>query len=194
MLYANHLDADISLERTRAGAERIRSWGSPVLTSFADQLVDHLADTCNREAPLTAGQYRQVVHGDFWDNNVLFAGGDVVAVLDFGFMAERARINDLALPIWFYLLDHPLPPQAEIRLVAAMLDAYDQNNSLPLTTAERLSLPLAIARQPAWMVGRWVLDDDEDLTQIHAREAATEFPTAARILRQLDQWQFELTK
>ena len=53
------------------------------------------------EADLTAGLPRQLVHGDFWDDNVFFRGEDPLFVADFAFMAERARIDDLALTLYY---------------------------------------------------------------------------------------------
>jgi Ser/Thr protein kinase RdoA (MazF antagonist) len=43
---------------------------------------------------------RQLAHGDFWDNNVLFRSGRVVSVTDFDFMGVRPRIDDLALTLY----------------------------------------------------------------------------------------------
>ena len=52
-----------------------------------------------------------------------FADHAVVAVLDFGFMAERARLDDLALPIWFWLLraGKPTPGPEDLDLVVALV-------------------------------------------------------------------------
>lgn len=188
--YANHLDAHLVEERTRAGAEKIMSWRIPELATFADRLPAHITTVLDCGADLRSGHQVQVVHGDFWDNNVLFVNGEVAAVLDFGFMAERPRIDDLALAIWFYLLGRVPSDPAAIDVVVAMVDAYDQATSRPLTTAERLSLPLVLARQPAWMIGRWVLlDEDEARAQAHARRAAREFSVAVEILDRLQDWQ-----
>ena len=188
--YANHLEAHLAEERTRAGTGRIKSWRLPELDMFADCLPAHITSVLDQEAEFRYDQHRQVVHGDFWDNNVLFVDGEVAAVLDFGFMAERARIDDLALPIWFYLLDQAPSDPAVIDVVAAMVGAYDHSTCSPLTAAERLSLPLVLARQPAWMVGRWVLlDENEERAQTHARRAAAEFAVAVGILDRLGDWQ-----
>lgn len=97
--YANHLDAHPVDGRTRAGVDKIKSWRLPELATFTDRLPAHITSVLDREADLRFDQYVQVLHGDFWDNNVLFVDGEVAAVLDFGFMAERPRIDDLALPI-----------------------------------------------------------------------------------------------
>jgi hypothetical protein len=57
-----------------------------------------------------------------------------------------------------------------------------------------MSLPLTVARQPAWLVGRWVLfEEDERQAQAHARRAAAEFPTAAHLLDNLVAWQRALS-
>jgi homoserine kinase type II len=193
--YANHLHADEAAERTKHGADRIRTWQDPELSRYADQVVRHIDAVANDEADLAGSQLRQLVHGDFWDNNVLFADGDLMAVIDFDFMADRSRIDDLALPIYFYLLEpgRGLPDDHDRQLIRELVDQYDAGTSLPLSREERLALPLAIARQPAWSVGRWVLELDEADARDHARAAADEFAVAASVLSELDRWQHVLS-
>lgn len=55
--------------------------------------------SCSR--PYVGVLPRQLVHGDFWDNNVRFRDLDIVAVLDLDFMEERPRIDDLALTLYY---------------------------------------------------------------------------------------------
>ena len=188
---ANHIGADEAAAVTRAGAARLRRSGDPELARFADDAERHADAVWRAEAPLLADQVVQVVHGDFWDNNVLFAEGEVAALLDFGFMAQRPRVDDLALTIWFLLLEPGagLPTDDSIALVAQLLDAYDAGTHRPLSAAERASLPLAVARQPAWSVGGWVLALDETNAYRHARAAVPEQPVAAAVLRDLARWQ-----
>ena len=188
---ANHLGLEQAADLTRQGADRIRSWGDPALSSFADEVVGHIDTVTAAERSVAQQQISQLVHGDFWDNNVLFAGDDLVGLIDFDFMAVRRRIDDLALPIWFFLLepDHGLPDDHDLDLVCRMVDAYDSGTTRPLSRGERLALPLAIARQPAWSVGRWVLQLDEEDARSHARSAAEEFPVARQLLINLRSWQ-----
>jgi homoserine kinase type II len=131
------------------------------------------------------------VHGDFWDNNVLFASNRIAAVLDFGFMAERPRVDDLALPFWFYLLEpgRGLPTSADQKVLRELIDAYDGASRAPLSTIERQSIPLAIARQPAWSIGRWVVDLEEGQAIRHALSAASELPVAQAIVDNVNAWQ-----
>lgn len=187
--FANHLPAENAAERVRAGAERIRSWGDASLTEFADEVAAHVDEVSGRESALTLLLPRQVTHGDWWDNNVLFRDVQVMAVLDMGFMAERARVDDLALPIWFWLLETEHGPFGldDIRLATRMLDAYDASARKPLSRAERAALPLALARQPAWMVGRWVLEPPDEVARHSAEQAQRAFPRAREVLIKLDE-------
>ena len=189
--WTNHIDAATAASAVRQGADRIRSWAQPDLTRFADAAVDHVDAVASLERACLVGLRRQVVHGDYWDNNVLFSGDRISAVLDFGFMAERTRIDDLALPIWFHLLEpgQGRPTPSDVALVRTMVDAYDAASAHPLSDAERQALPLAVARQPAWSVGRWVLALDEPGARTHARAAALELPVAQTVLEDLDAWQ-----
>ncbi len=192
--YANHLSSDDAAAATRRGAKRIYGWQDAALSAFARQVVAHIDTVVGAEEPLREKQLSQVVHGDFWDNNVLFADGRLVAVLDFDFMAERPRVDDLALAAWFFFLEpgKGLPGGAEREQLCSFVDAYDVAAEVPLSDAERAALPLAIARQPAWSVGRWVVELDEADAVRHARDAAGELPVAQAILAELPLWQAAL--
>lgn len=192
---ANHIASARAAEATRRGAARLRGSGDHELARLADQVEEHIDAVARAEAAYADAQVVQVVHGDFWDNNVLFAGGPgeqhVVALLDFGFMAERPRVDDLALTVWFHLLQDEgrLPDRSDIETVAGFLAAYDAVTERPLSVAERASLPLAVARQPAWSIGGWVLEPDEPEAYRHARECLPEQPVADAVLADLALWQ-----
>lgn len=193
--YANHLPTELAAPRVAAGAERIRSWGDAGLSAFAGEVTVHIEDVVARESAFVPTLPRQIVHGDFWDNNVLFRDGQVAVVLDLGFMARRARIDDLAYPMNAWLLrdGHGLPGPEDLDLFARMCDAYDDQAMCPLSVEERAGLPLAVARQPAWSVGRWVLELEDDEARDHARSARDEFPVSRAVLELADQWAACLT-
>jgi Ser/Thr protein kinase RdoA (MazF antagonist) len=189
--HANHLSCQESVAASQCGRRRIRNWREPDLTEFADRAVRHLEAVARLEEPLQAAQRTQVVHGDFWDNNVLFQGDRLVAVIDFDFMAARPRIDDLALSAYFVLLEPPirLPSADDRRTIAAMVRAYDHGTGHPLSPGERAALPLAIARQPAWSIGRHVVELDDERARAHARAAMAELPVAEAVLADLPKWQ-----
>jgi len=97
-VFANHIDPAEALPATRRGARRIRSWNLGLselaAAAAAEELAGQLAEA---EAKLLPRLPRQLVHGDFWDNNIGFRVGRLVLVADFDFMGERARIDDVAL-------------------------------------------------------------------------------------------------
>ena len=104
---------------------------------------------------------RQLVHGDFWDNNVLFHKDRVVLVADLDFMGERLRIDDLALVLYYTnstFWDDPLSDD-RMRKLRGLVDAYDSGLTDHLTSAERAALPLALARTPLCFVGMVASDD-----------------------------------
>jgi homoserine kinase type II len=192
--HANHIFAEDALAATQIGAARIHSWQDAAFSDFADRVIAHVDAVSIAELPLRGRQLCQVVHGDFWDNNVLFLDGRIAAVLDFDFMAERPRVDDLALTAYFFLLEPGKgPPGAADRAqLRRFVDAYDASAQVPLSAAERAALPLAIARQPAWSVGRWIVELDEAAAMEHARAAAAEFPVAETILADMAHWQTAL--
>lgn len=170
------------------------SWNDPLLSDFASRAVEHVVDAISAER-LIAASAQQVVHGDFWDDNVLFRGQQLAAVLDFGFMALRPRVDDLALPIWFLLLEpgRGLPTSRDRDDVAAMLDAYDRGAQVPLTADERRVLPLVVARQVGWVLGRWIRDlDIASAQQLASSAMRAELPVAVAVLSDLDAWQRDL--
>ena len=134
---------------------------------------------------------RQLVHGDFWDNNVFFRGGHVALVADFDFMGERTRIDDLALTLYFTclkFLEHPLSDDY-LQRVSSLVAAYDSGLDHPLTSEERAALPLAIIRQPLWSVGGWVaLLDEETSARRHAASIGWEVEWALRLVDDIDRW------
>lgn len=189
--HANYLPRGVVAEAARAGADRVVSWNDPVLSDVASRAVGHLDNALSAEHSFGETPH-QVVHGDFWDDNVLFQDDNLVAVLDFEFMAARSRVDDLALPIWFLLLEpgRGLPSTKDRDDVAAMLGAYDRGTQEPLTADERRILPVVVARQVGWVLGRWIRDLDLASAQQLARGALRgELPVAVAILSDLDAWQ-----
>lgn len=192
-VFANHIEPHDTLARTLHGTQRIRGWNpSPEelrLAEAAENLA-HLVSAAEQEFASTLPQ--QLVHGDFWDNNVFFRKGEVALVADFDFMGERARIDDLALTLYytcFLFLEEGLlgSPLQRLRV---LIDAYDRELAEPLSSAERAALPWAIARQPLWSIGGWVaLLDDESRARQHAARMHGEVEWALRIVREVERWQ-----
>jgi Ser/Thr protein kinase RdoA (MazF antagonist) len=101
-LFANHIEPFDTLAWTLRGTQRVRDWGPTPeerrLLEAEEELAHRVAEA---ERDVVPSVVRQLVHGDFWDNNMLFREGQVVLVTDFDFMGERARIDDLALTLYF---------------------------------------------------------------------------------------------
>jgi Ser/Thr protein kinase RdoA (MazF antagonist) len=88
-MFANYVDAAEAPEQTLRGTERIRAWGpSPRELRLAVEAEELAGLVALAERPLLDQLPRQLVHGDFWDDNVLFRGDTVVFVTDFDFMAS----------------------------------------------------------------------------------------------------------
>jgi homoserine kinase type II len=192
-LFANYIDPAEALPATRRGVRRIRSWnpspGELAIAAAAERLAGQLADA---EMELVPRLPQQLVHGDFWDNNIGFQAGRVALVADFDFMGERARIDDLALTLYFALSDlaHADLSAETLRRLTGLVTRYDQNLEAPLSAQERAALPLALARQPLWSIGGWVARlDDDDAARTHAAATGPALVTALRIAAELDRWQ-----
>lgn len=189
--FANHIEFDHVLAGTRAGTQRIRRWDPTPLERRMAGEAERLAElVAAGEAGLAAGLPRQMVHGDFWDDNVFFHREDPVFVADFGFMAERTRVDDLALTL--YYIDSELglaDSQDRIAALRPLVQAYASGLDNPLTGSEHDALPWAIARQPLWGIGGWVpLLDDQDTARAHARATFPAIPRALQLVADIRSW------
>ena len=80
---------------------------------------------------------RGAIHGDLFCDNVLFAGGRVAGIIDFGFAATDFFAYDLAIAVndWCIVKSGEREGALVPGLVAAMCGAYDALR--PLTADER---------------------------------------------------------
>ena len=193
--HATYLDPDQVADGVCRGASRMRAWREPRFATLADDVQRHCEAIADKEERLRHDQVRQLVHGDFWDNNVVFRGQQLAGVLDFDFMGQRDRIEELALTLWFYLLEpgNNPPGGVQVQQVRELVNAYDQSSTLRLSDAERERLPLALARQPAWIAGGWLPALDDAGARAQAADLAARLPTAEAILADLSTWTAALT-
>lgn len=189
-LFANHIEPFHTLEGIEKSAQRVAAWPpSPAEQQILEAgtlLAKSLAEAEREYLPLLV---RQLAHGDFWDNNVLFRAGQIALITDLDFMGERARIDDLALTL--YYASASIAGFSECRKhLCGLVNAYDRELTEPLSAAERAALPLALARQPLWWLAGWfpALDDD-GLARHGFGEMLPELNWALDILRHRDQWQ-----
>ena len=172
--FANHVSASEARTATATGTRRIRSWSPTAeelaLADDADRLASMLAELVLASPPSDP----QLVHGDFWDDNVRFDDERVALVADLDFAGMRPRVDDLALTLYFTCVDLE-DLVDDTNLLRRLVDAYDVGADRPLSELERMQLPAAMARQPLWSVGVWVaLLDDAAAARAHLRASARE--------------------
>ena len=190
--FVNYVAPEDLVASCRRGVARIRSWGPTEEETRLAELAEELAyavsvaDRGLDHSSIT----RQVVHGDFWDNNVLYLGPDIVLIHDFDHMGRRARIEDVALTIYFLNSERTDAGEENGSRLRRMVDAYDSRLDEPLSAAERAALPVAIARQPLWSVGGWIAElDDEVAARDHASGLLERVEFAREMMRTLRRWQ-----
>jgi Ser/Thr protein kinase RdoA (MazF antagonist) len=192
-LFANHIEPHDVLDKILRGTQRIRGWASSSAERYLADAAEELAHrVAAAERDLVSRLPRQLIHGDFWDNNVFFRDGRLVLVSDFDFMGGRARIDDVALTLYFTSLKYAETASSDAHLwkLRVLIDAYDRGLATPLSSVERAALPLALARQPLWSIGGWVaLLDDEQSARQHAASSISEVDWALGITSELDRWQ-----
>lgn len=190
---ANHIEPQDVLTWTLSGTRQIRRWkdASRAELELADasEELAHIVDSAEREAGVE-GLPRQLVHGDYWDNNVLFRRGRVVLITDLDFMGERARIDDLALTLYYTNSTFSQDPISDDRLrrLRALVDAYDSGLDEPLKRVERAALPLALARTPLAFIAMIPAVDSEAGARRLASEMVPDIAWALAIARELDRW------
>jgi homoserine kinase type II len=196
-LIANHLEPEQALAGALRGVQRLRSLDltheERELTSRYEELT-YLVDAAERGIGSTLP--RQLVHGDFWDNNVLLREGAVVLVTDLDFMGERLRIDDLALTLYFAnsSIGGDRLSEERMRQLRHLVDAYDSGLDEPLSAAERRAVPAAIARQPLWSMGLYVVwNPDADKARAEARWRAADVEWTLGLMHNIERWQHTFT-
>jgi Ser/Thr protein kinase RdoA (MazF antagonist) len=150
---ANHIDAASAFETTMRACAAIRAFASSAAEERVARLSEELANTLRGAGDGTSRELpRQLIHGDFWDNNVKFRDGSLVAVLDLDFMEEGARIDDIALVLYYANSGSTLAsrssPAERMQALRGLVDAYDSGLERHLSEEERSALPLVLARMP----------------------------------------------
>jgi Ser/Thr protein kinase RdoA (MazF antagonist) len=192
--FANYVPADGLAEAVAAGTRRIRAWQPALAEARLADLADQLAVTlAGWEHDHPRPPRRQLVHGDFWDNNVRFRNRQVALVTDFDFLGERPRTDDLALTLYYTsadITDITSDPAQLTEYVAA----YETGLGTRLSPSERAAIPLAMARQPLWSIAVWVaLLDDQDTARRHLAATAPELTWALQLTGRIAQVQDALT-
>jgi homoserine kinase type II len=192
--FANHLEPAEVAAAVRRGTRRIRGWRPTPAERRVAAVAEELAELVTQAETgtrLESRLPRQMVHGDFWDNNVLFRHGRPVLLADFDFMGERARVDDLALTLHCARADLGAQgdPAEEPARLGRLVAGYDAALDLRLSPAERAALPLAMARQPLSAMGGWVARlDDEAAARRHAAGVGPELVAALQIMTDLARW------
>lgn len=176
--FANHVPAAGLVAAVAAGTRRIRRWRPTPpearLADIADELAEFLA---TRE---DTGLRRQLVHGDFWDDNIGFRAGRIALVTDFDFAGVRPPVDDLALTLFFTSVDIT-DVAGDPGQLRELVGGYEQGLGARLGDGERAAIPLAMARQPLWSVAVWVaMLDGEPAARRHLAAAAGELAWARR--------------
>lgn len=135
--------------------------------------------------------HQQLVHGDFWNNNVLFLDGGVSMVLDLDFMGFRPRIDDLALTLYYTRSDYlgPLDQAERLPWMARIVNASDSGLDEPLTDEERRALPFALARMILYGLRYIAASSDDEAVQGQVRGDAPDVDWSLDLVRSPEPWQ-----
>jgi homoserine kinase type II len=109
----------------------------PALAHAISVLRSELAHA-DAQASIRRAATHGVIHGDLFRDNVLWEGGEIVAVLDF----EQASGGSLAYDLAVCLNDWCWTGEVRFDLVKAMLDGYQSVR--PLTEADRAALLIEV--------------------------------------------------
>jgi len=188
---SNSIDREHFVQGVRAGARILRDIHPPdIELAVADEsevLADRIATL---ERPLDLGPH-QLVHGDYWDNNVYFRNGRIVLVLDLDFMAARPRIDDLALTLYYTnsTFSEDQVSGKRIRQLGRLVHAYNSALARPLSDDEWQAIPLAMARTAVGFLSHFPYADSEEGMHSLARELIPDFAWVRALLDDLERWQ-----
>jgi len=193
---ANHIASEEALTWTTRAVSRIEHWGPTAQEArFATAALDLAHRLRMTERELVNQLPHQLVHGDFWDNNVFFRNGKIILITDLDFMGERARIDDVALTLYYTNSTFSEDPLSEERIqrLRGLLDAYASGLDEPLTSVERLALPLAIARTPLFLMRYIALMETKEAAVKPIAETLPDLEWALHLLTDLAHWQQRFT-
>jgi homoserine kinase type II len=187
---ANNIEPRDALPGTLRGTCRLRRWNPTTAELQLAAASEELAELVDRAERGIEGLPRQLVHGDYWDNNVLFRHGRVVLVTDLDFMGERTRIDDLALTLYYTnsTFSDDQVSDDRLRRLRTLVDAYDGGLDERLSTIERAALPLALARTPLCFIAMIADVDSEIGARWLAEEMTQDVSWALAIVHDLDRW------
>ena len=194
--FANYIEFNRIIEMTEKGCKRILSWNPGDCEHEIIYKSKALAEKVNKAGTELFPQLpKQLAHGDFWDNNVLFNNHKIALITDLDFMGERRRIEDIALTLYFthisegYCKSESMSIERAVEL-KQLLNIYDSGLEAPLTGVEKAALPVAIALQALWGIGGWVvLLDDDNAARDHASGMLWELERCNYIMDNLNEWQ-----
>src|SRR6266700_5376455 len=114
---------------------------------------------------------------------------------DLDFMGERARIDDVALTLYYTNSTFSEDPLSDERIqrMRFLVDAYASGLDEPLTAVERLALPLAIARTPLFLMRYIALMATKEPAVKPIAETLPDLEWALHLLTDLDHWQRRFT-
>lgn len=195
----NHVTAELALAWTVQGADAIRHDGAGEDELRMAEAAVELAHALRPlELELSGQLIDQLVHGDFWDNNVLFRRGraegaadEVAVLLDLDFMGERPRVDDVALTLYYTnstLRSEGWGPDVRLAISTDMVRTYDAALGEPLTSEEWAALPLALARTVLCFVGMVPLIEHGPSRRRHVRATAPDVAWSLDIVSNLDPW------
>jgi homoserine kinase type II len=192
---SNNISPKAVLDGTARGRRRIREWNPTPIELRLAASVYELAVFVDYVRKDFSDLPHQLVHGDYWDNNVFFSDGQVALVADFDFMGERARIDDLALTLYYTnsTFSDDQTSDARIHQLLHLVDAYDSGLDAPLSRVERAALPIALARAPLAFIAMLPAIDSEAGARQLAAEMHADIAWALAIASDLDRWQSAFT-
>lgn len=187
----NNIEHGGLLAAVQGGTKRIRGWRPSLEEARLAEEAEELAVlVTGLEKHLVPRLPRQLVHGDFWDNNVLFRGRDVVLVADLDFMGERPRIDDLALTLFYTnsRFTEDQTSEARARRLRRLTDAYESRLEEGLSGVERSAFLPALLRIPLAFIAMIALIDSEEGAKKHAAGRLRDVQWALSLARQPAPW------
>ena len=133
---------------------------------------------------------RQLIHGDFKDNNIFLKDDKINLITDFDFMGNRPRIDEISLTINSMILQNKYKNIEDIvNDIKILLKIYNQNTNNKINKIETESLSLSLIKLHTVFCGIIPNIDSKEKISEEIKKRNSDLETPLKIMAHFSKWQ-----